>query len=98
MFRPPQGIPKGSEPVRFSSETTSNGVSERLFTLDDLPGVLWSPAAATGSRPLVLLGHGGGQHKQVPGLVARAPAFELESSARFFTRHLLDGGASVTAG
>jgi alpha-beta hydrolase superfamily lysophospholipase len=58
--------------MRFTSETTSNGVSERLFTLDDIPGVLWAPAAATGSRPLVLLGHGGGQHKQVPGLVARA--------------------------
>jgi pimeloyl-ACP methyl ester carboxylesterase len=58
--------------MRFTSETASNGVSERLFTLGDIPGVLWSPAAATGSRPLVLLGHGGGQHKQVQGLVARA--------------------------
>jgi pimeloyl-ACP methyl ester carboxylesterase len=58
--------------MRFTSETTSNGVSERLFTLDDIPGVLWSPAGAAGSRPLVLLGHGGGQHKKVPGLVARA--------------------------
>jgi pimeloyl-ACP methyl ester carboxylesterase len=58
--------------VRFTSETTSNGVSERLFTIDDIPGVLWSPADATGSRPLVLLGHGGGQHKKAPGLVARA--------------------------
>ncbi len=27
---------------------------------------------ATGSGPLVLLGHGGGQHKTAPGLVARA--------------------------
>jgi dienelactone hydrolase len=58
--------------MRFISETTSNGVSERLFTLDDIPGVLWSPAEAAGSRPLVLLGHGGGQHKKAPGLVARA--------------------------
>ena len=58
--------------MRLTAETTSNGVSERLFTLDDIPGVLWSPAHATGSRPLVLLGHGGGQHKQLPGLVARA--------------------------
>jgi dienelactone hydrolase len=56
----------------LSSETTSNGVSERLFALGDIPGVLWSPADGTGSRPLVLLGHGGGQHKQVAGLVARA--------------------------
>jgi pimeloyl-ACP methyl ester carboxylesterase len=58
--------------MRFTSETTPNGVSERLFTLDDIPGVLWSPTGATGSRPLVLLGHGGGQHKKVQGMVARA--------------------------
>jgi dienelactone hydrolase len=58
--------------MRFISETTSNGVSERLFTLDDIPGVLWSPADAAGSHPLVLLGHGGGQHKKAQGLVARA--------------------------
>jgi len=58
--------------MRFTSQTTSNGVSERLFTLNDIPGVLWSPADTGGSRPLVLLGHGGGQHKQAPGLVARA--------------------------
>jgi dienelactone hydrolase len=58
--------------MRFTSETTSNGVLERLFTVDDIPGVLWSPADATGSRPLVLLGHGGGQHKRVPGLLVRA--------------------------
>lgn len=58
--------------MRFTSETTSNGVSERLFILDDIPGVLWSPADATGGRPLVLLGHGGGRHKRYQGLVARA--------------------------
>jgi hypothetical protein len=59
--------------MRFTSETTSNGVSERLFILDNIPGVLWSPADAAGSRPLVLLGHGGGQHKKVPGLVGPRP-------------------------
>src|SRR5260370_29501067 len=58
--------------MRFTSQTTSEGVSERLFTLGHMPGVLWSPADAAGSRPLVLLGHGGGQHKKAPGLVARA--------------------------
>jgi pimeloyl-ACP methyl ester carboxylesterase len=61
--------------VRFTSETTSNGVSTRTFTLDDIPGVLWSPADAAGGRPLVLLGHGGGQHKQAPGMVSRAHHF-----------------------
>jgi pimeloyl-ACP methyl ester carboxylesterase len=58
--------------MRFISRTSSNGVSERLFRLNDIPGVLWSPTDAAGSRPLVLLGHGGGQHKKVQGLVARA--------------------------
>jgi dienelactone hydrolase len=58
--------------VRFTSQTTSDGVAERLFTLDDIPGVLWSPAGPAARRPLVLLGHGGGQHKMAPGLVARA--------------------------
>ncbi len=58
--------------MRFTSQTTCNGVSERLFTLGGIPGVLWSPADAAGSCPLVLLGHGGGQHKKAPGLVARA--------------------------
>ncbi|WP_322763247.1 alpha/beta hydrolase [Frankia sp. Cr2] len=56
----------------FTSETTSSGVSERLFTVDGIPGVLWSPADTTGPRPLMLLGHGGGQHKNAPGVAARA--------------------------
>ncbi|GAA4627540.1 hypothetical protein GCM10023196_040150 [Actinoallomurus vinaceus] len=58
--------------MRFISETTSNGVAERSFTLENIPGVLWSPAEATGGRPLVLLGHGGGRHKKDPRLVAVA--------------------------
>jgi dienelactone hydrolase len=61
--------------MRFISETAADGVSERLFTLGDISGVLWSPAGATGHRPLVLLGHGGGQHKKAPGLVTRARRF-----------------------
>jgi len=112
--------------MRFTSETTSNGVSERLFTLGEVPGVLWAPADAAGSRPLVLLGHGGGQHKKVQGVVARAhryvtacgfavaaidapghgdrPSTEQDErftagirERRFFTRHLVEGGASATA-
>ena len=65
--------------MRFISQTTSHGISETLFTLGDIPGVLWSPAEPAAEpgqpasrRPLILLGHGGGQHKQAPGLVARA--------------------------
>ena len=55
--------------MHFIAETTADGVSERLFTLGDVTGVLWTPADAPGPRPLILLGHGGGQHKLAPGMV-----------------------------
>jgi pimeloyl-ACP methyl ester carboxylesterase len=58
--------------MRFESTTASDGVCEQDFILGDIPGVLWSAAGADGGRPLVLLGHGGGQHRRGPGLVARA--------------------------
>ena len=32
-----------------------------------------------------------------PGRHAGVPAFELDSSERFFARHLLEGGASAAA-
>src|ERR1700735_2959241 len=58
--------------MHFISETVSDGVSEHLFTVGDIPGVLWAPAGATGPRPLVLVGHRGGQHKRAPRVVRRA--------------------------
>lgn len=61
--------------MRFTSETTSAGVSERAFDLGDIPGVLWTPAEAPDTCPLVLLGHGGGMHARTPGLAARARRF-----------------------
>jgi hypothetical protein len=63
--------------VHFTSQTTADGVSEHLFILGDIHGVLWAPAGACGSRPLVLLGHGGGQHKKAPGVLARARRFVM---------------------
>jgi dienelactone hydrolase len=71
---------KSSKPLQVTSTTTSNGVCERRFTLDDIPGVLWSPAdgvprspaGGDGWCPLVLLAHGGGQHKMAPGVAVRA--------------------------
>ncbi|MFG3225736.1 alpha/beta hydrolase [Kitasatospora sp. NPDC048194] len=48
-------------------------VTQRGFVLDGVPGVLWQPAGSSlRARPLVLLGHGGGQHKLGPGVVERA--------------------------
>jgi pimeloyl-ACP methyl ester carboxylesterase len=63
--------------VHFTSQTTADGVSEHPFILDGIHGVLWAPAGASGSRPLVLLGHGGGQHKKAPGVLARARRFVM---------------------
>lgn len=64
--------------MRFTSETSLDGVREQLFTLDEIPGVLWTPDPAAGARPLILIGHGGGQHKQAPDVVARAHRFVAE--------------------
>ncbi|MFI6497687.1 alpha/beta hydrolase family protein [Nonomuraea typhae] len=58
--------------MRFTTETSFDGVTERLFTLGEVPGVLWTPGDAVGGRPLVLIGHGGGQHKKAPDVVALA--------------------------
>ncbi len=58
--------------MHFTSETSSNGVIERHFTLDEITGVLWSPTTGTAGSPLLLLGHAGGMHKKAPGLLASA--------------------------
>ncbi|RDI31905.1 alpha/beta hydrolase [Lentzea flaviverrucosa] len=57
--------------MRFTSHTTSaDGITERDFVHDGVPGVLWTP----GHDPagLVLSAHGGGRHKRAPGILARA--------------------------
>ncbi|HEY3877262.1 MAG TPA: alpha/beta fold hydrolase [Trebonia sp.] len=64
--------------MRFISETSSDGVTEQLFTLGEIPGVLWTPEADRGNRPLILMGHGGGQHKKAPRILARARRFAAE--------------------
>ncbi|WP_406481985.1 dienelactone hydrolase family protein [Streptomyces platensis] len=64
--------------MRFTSRTSSDGVSEQLFALGEIPGVLWTPEGAAGTRPLILMGHGGGQHKKAPDIVIRARRFVAE--------------------
>ena len=64
--------------MRFTSQASSGGVFEQLFTLGEIPGVLWTPAGAAGTRPLILIGHGGGQHKKAPGVVSQARRFVAE--------------------
>lgn len=64
--------------MRFTSQTSADGVTEQIFILGEIPGVLWTPEGAAGTRPLILMGHGGGQHKKAPGIVARAHRFVVE--------------------
>ncbi len=58
--------------AHFTPATSSNEVIEREFTVGEVPGVLWSPASVSGRVPLVLLGHGGGNHKRSPAMTGRA--------------------------
>ncbi|WP_030294990.1 dienelactone hydrolase family protein [Streptomyces katrae] len=67
--------------MRFTSRTSSDDVTEQFFTLDEIPGVLWTPQDSRGPRPLILLGHGGGQHKAAPGIVSRARRYAAEGFA-----------------
>jgi dienelactone hydrolase len=64
--------------MHVTSATSLDGVTEQLFTRGEIPGVLWTPDGAAGTRPLILMGHGGGQHKKAPGIVARAHRFVTE--------------------
>ncbi|NLU73857.1 alpha/beta hydrolase [Streptomyces sp. HNM0575] len=57
---------------QFTAESSSDGVRERDFSLGDVPGVLWSPAAGSDPAPLVLMGHGGGTHKKHAAMTGRA--------------------------
>jgi hypothetical protein len=63
--------------MRFTSEQNlDQGIRERAFTLDDISGILWTPAAASSSAPvpLILMGQPGGigMRRMLPRLAARA--------------------------
>ncbi len=62
--------------ITFTRERSEAGVTERLFDLsvdgERVPAVLWAPEDASGPRPLLLMGHGGSQHKKIGTLAARA--------------------------
>jgi dienelactone hydrolase len=64
--------------MRFTSHASSDGVLQQVFLVGDIPGALWTPASADGTRPLIVMGHGGGQHKKAPGIVERARRFAAE--------------------
>ena len=60
----------------LGSPAVSKGVVERRFDVKSedrlVPGLLWTPEDGTGSRPLVLIGHGGSGHKRMEYVLALA--------------------------
>jgi len=54
-------------------------LNERVFTVGDVPGVLWLPE--TLPAPLVLLGHGGGRDKNSPAMTGRAELLTAQGFA-----------------
>jgi dienelactone hydrolase len=68
--------------LRFTSEKIVDGVVERMFAVEvegeSVPGVLWVAEGTRRPRPLVLMGHGGSQHKKTPGIRARGNGYAKE--------------------
>jgi dienelactone hydrolase len=58
--------------LQLISHTTTDGVTARELVLGDVTAVLWAPEHAAPGTPLVLLGHGGGQHRHHPAMSGRA--------------------------
>lgn len=59
--------------MHVTSVPRLNGeIAECDFTLDGIPGILWTPTAAEAPVPLILLGHPGGLDRMRPRLAARA--------------------------
>jgi dienelactone hydrolase len=59
--------------MHFTSEQRlDDGIVEREFTLNEVPGILWTPGTASAAVPLILLGHPGGLGKMYPRLADRA--------------------------
>lgn len=69
--------------MHFTSEKRlDDGVLEREFTLDEIPGILWTPGPTSAPAPLILLGHPPlGLRKMYPRLAARAQHSAAEGFA-----------------
>jgi cephalosporin-C deacetylase-like acetyl esterase len=66
--------------MQFTEEKAEGeGVVRRQFEIDvageRVPAVIWAPDGASGPRPLVLMGHGGSQHKKIGHIAARSRAW-----------------------
>lgn len=70
--------------MRFTSEQRlADGVLEREFVIDHVPGILWTPASASSSAPapVILLGHPGGLQRMHARLAGRARRAAMEGFA-----------------
>jgi dienelactone hydrolase len=58
----------------ITTSTSDADVTQHLFTLGETTGALWhaTDEATPLPRPLMLIGHGGGQHRGHPAVLARA--------------------------
>jgi dienelactone hydrolase len=78
--------------MQVIDETVEMGVAERRFDVESqgerVPCILWRPERADGPTPLILLGHGGTQHKR---------AVNVLGLARRFVRHLGYSAVAIDA-
>jgi dienelactone hydrolase len=62
--------------LKIISENIEAGIKETRFDIEVdgviVPGILWTPEGAEGTRPLVVFGHGGRQHKRVSNILRMA--------------------------
>ncbi len=67
--------------MEFFGTNRADGVLERPFRLGAVPGVMWTRDQPGQRSGLVLLAHGGGQHKSAPAVAARAQRYLKELDA-----------------
>lgn len=65
--------------TQFTDIRAADGVARYSFEVEvagaRVPAVVWAPEGAKGPRPLVLMGHGGSQHKKIDSLRIRAAQY-----------------------
>ncbi|WP_435827532.1 alpha/beta hydrolase, partial [Actinoplanes philippinensis] len=67
--------------MRSLSTSSADGVRRLIFSVGDVTAALWTPHGASGARPLIVIGHGGGQHKTAPAVLHRAHRFVADLGA-----------------
>ena len=84
--------------MTFTDTRTDAGVTRRSFELrvagEAVPAVIWAPEGVDTPRPLVLMGHGGSQHKKTPGITARARQYAQRHG---YATLAIDAPATATA-